>query len=160
MVDASGTTKLTYRRGGALETDDALGIGGLLIDLHRLARLIRRGATSEVPLLGRLLSAACFSLDAFDEDALSAPAQVRLGFRELGLAIGLHAVERARDLGEMHASFAEPLAVLLARAPLAARIAAFWSKPGNRRVAAWTEHQHINDVMLATSLDPDGYLGT
>ena len=37
-------------------------------------------------------------------------------------------------------------------------IEAFWRDPANRRSNTWTEHRDINEVMLATSLAPDGYL--
>ena len=32
-------------------------------------------------------------------------------------------------------------------------------EPENRRAPSWVEHQDINDVMLATSLEPAGFLG-
>jgi hypothetical protein len=34
----------------------------------------------------------------------------------------------------------------------------FWLTPGNRETPQWAAHRDINDVMLATSLVPDGYL--
>ena len=34
-----------------------------------------------------------------------------------------------------------------------------WIRPENRDFPAWTDHRNINDVMLATCLAPDGYLG-
>ena len=42
---------------------------------------------------------------------------------------------------------------------LAERIEEFWSDPGHRRARSWIAHRDINEVMLATSLAPDGYLG-
>jgi hypothetical protein len=82
------------------------------------------------------------------------PAPYRLAFRELGLAIGLHAVERLRNLmGTTPARDA-----LMSYVPLAETIEAFWLEPGSRQVDSWMEHQDINMVMLATSLAPDGYL--
>jgi hypothetical protein len=145
---------------GTLETDDALGIGALLADAYRLASLIRQGRREARPLLGRLLIAARASLDAWaGDDPLSARAGSRLGFRELGLAIGLHAMARLRDAGDLEASQQPALAAVLTYAPLAARIDEFWSMPANRQAPSWTEHRHINDVMLATSLEPSGYLG-
>ena len=44
--------------------------------------------------------------------------------------------------------------------PLADFIEAFWSDPRHRMAGTWTDHSDINTVMLATSLSPDGYLGT
>ena len=37
-------------------------------------------------------------------------------------------------------------------------IEAIWRDPEQQRAATWTEHQDINEVMLATSLAPDGFL--
>jgi len=39
-------------------------------------------------------------------------------------------------------------------------IESFWLKPVNQESYSWREHQDINTVMLATSLVPDGFLGT
>ena len=35
----------------------------------------------------------------------------------------------------------------------------FWLRPENRQTQSWLDHRNINDVMLATALSPDGYLG-
>ena len=58
---------------------------------------------------------------------LGSPADHRLAFRELGLAIGLAAES-------------------------------FWLLPEHRQVRTWLDHEDINDVMLATSLVPEGFL--
>jgi hypothetical protein len=42
--------------------------------------------------------------------------------------------------------------------PLRAEVEKFWSQPAHRRVDGWLEHSDINDVMLATSLRPEGFL--
>jgi len=34
----------------------------------------------------------------------------------------------------------------------------FWLDPANQKAGTWKDHRHINMVMLATSLAPDGYL--
>ena len=49
----------------------------------------------------------------------------------------------------------EPLARF---APMRSEIEAFWRVPAHREVASWREHEDINDVMLATSLLPNGFL--
>lgn len=145
---------------GNFETGDVLGIGGLLVDTYRLSALVRRGSSPARPLLLRLLIAARASLEALAEGgSLAAPARYRLAFRELGLAIGLHAMEKLRDAGDADTKLGPAIAGVLAFAPLAARIDAFWSEPEHRESASWREHRHINGVMLATSLRPDGYLG-
>ena len=39
-----------------------------------------------------------------------------------------------------------------------AEIESFWLPPEHRRVRTWLDHEDINDVMLATSLVPEGFL--
>ncbi|MHC4429724.1 MAG: hypothetical protein ACYS0D_14150 [Planctomycetota bacterium] len=42
--------------------------------------------------------------------------------------------------------------------PIGDAILRFWMIPAHRDTAIWAAHRDINDVMLATSLMPDGYL--
>jgi hypothetical protein len=42
--------------------------------------------------------------------------------------------------------------------PLAEAIESFWRNPRNQHATTWEEHRDINEVMLATSLAPDGFL--
>jgi hypothetical protein len=143
-----------------LETTDALGIGSLLLDACRLAAAIRRRGISETKLLSQVLSAARRSLDACaNSDPLAGAPGSRLAFRELGLAMGIHAVERLTDPGALGAAVRAPVVALLEYGPLAARIDACWCNAENRKLPAWVSHRHINDVMLAASLLPAGYLG-
>ena len=102
---------------GSLATSDPLGLGGLLV---AAARLPRRD-----PLFERVLADALRGLDRVALDG-------SLAFRELGLAIGLHAMRDEPRLAH-HIS-------------LATDIETYWLREG------WTEHVDINDVMLATSL--------
>ena len=142
-----------------LATSDPLGIGGLLIDAARLEQLARQGADVPDGLIAELLRAAREGLGAARLD-LEAPAARRLAFRELGLAIGLHAVERmAQDdaLAGGDAVRAE-VEALKRYVPLAARIERFWLDPTHQAVPSFTEHRDINEVMLATSLAPRGCL--
>ena len=94
---------------------------------------------------------------------LQLPASQRLAFRELGLAIGLRAVEQMWQASEQRrAPRTSPgraqLQVLLRFAPLAERIVAFWRSPVNQQADTWSGHRDINEVMLATSLAPQGFL--
>lgn len=140
-------------------TEDALGIGGLLLDAYRLGVLVRRRSVAETELWHRLLRDAADSLRAFQQSrSLEAPATHRLAFRELGLAIGLHAVSRLRDLLEGDEESLRALRALDPWLPLAARIEDIWCDDDNRRARSWTEHRGINSVMLATSLCPGGFL--
>jgi len=144
-------------RRGDLATADPLGIGALLVDAWRLQQLSQQGADVAPQLFERLLDAARTGLvDYMKGGDLHLPARHRLAFRELGLAIGLHAVERMRA-----PTSADQRALLKAferYLPLAGDIEAFWLDPAQRREAGWIEHQDINAVMLATSLVPAGYL--
>jgi hypothetical protein len=138
-----------------LATDDLLGLGGLLADSWRVAQLTDQGAMAGAELRDRLLDAAASGLVSSDpRSELRGPASSRLAFRELGLSIGLAAVSR------MHGA-PDPDGILdrLVRlVPIGGQIEAFWIEPDSQRTAAWLEHRNINEVMLATSLVPDGYL--
>jgi hypothetical protein len=136
-------------------TDDPLGIGGLLSDAYRLQHLIVHEGVEQTGLVEELLDFSLAGLEAYQgSGSLRHPARYRLAFRELGLAIGLHAVERLRNLtGNSPARKA-----LMSYVPLAETIESFWLEAENRHADSWTEHREINMVMLATSLAPDGYL--
>ena len=145
---------------GGFETTDSLGIGALLCDACRIARFARGGELADRALLARLVAAARASLEASDQaDVLFEPAETRLPFREIGLAIGLHALERCAADFAWDSISGEDLSIVLAQVPLAHRIDEFWSETTRRQAASWSAHRDINSVMLATSLEPGGYLG-
>jgi hypothetical protein len=149
-------------RGARWETEDPLGAGALLIAAHRLVRLELRHGIDEGDLLERIIEAAAVSVAAAARRRFQTrPADQHLAFRELGLAIGLHAFERIRAATAGRAGFPAGGAVtaLASHLPLAAEIDDFWSDPARRADPAWREHADINTVMLATSLAPGGYLG-
>lgn len=144
------------------ETGDPLGIGGLLFDANRLIEMTVAGGLDGAALADRLLLAADNSLAAYSrEHARQRPAGNRLGFREFGLSIGLHAVERMdafvkrqtlpADLGRLLDGLGRYL-------PLAGEIESFWLDDANRMASSWREHRDINEVMLATSLLPEEFL--
>lgn len=125
-----------------LATGDPLGIGGLLVDAYRLGQLGR-----DRPLRDALLDAARAGLAHYTRQPdLRRPAEHRLAFRELGLAIGIAAACAMNAPG--FAQFTE----------LRGAIEAFWLDAEHRRSATYRAHQDINDVMLATSLQPGGFL--
>ncbi len=103
-------------------------------------------------LLRRVLAAALEGLQRYaQQDDLRLPASRRLAFRELGLAIGLHAIENPPQLSRS----SEVPALLQALQPfvsLGSRIESFWLDPAHREARTWSKHCDINDVMLATSL--------
>jgi hypothetical protein len=138
--------------GTDLVTPDPLGIGGLLADACWLAQLLDRDAPAGSELIDELLDAAAVGLAHYTRRGeWRAPAARRLGFRELGLSIGLHAVERLPH-GRGGLERLEPFL------PLAHIIETHWLHPAHRDGPTWSSHRDINDVMLATSLVPDGYL--
>jgi len=147
-------------------TDDPLGIGGLLCDAFRVAQLIIKKNFEKMDLLEILLEDALLGQEAYARtNTWKLPADYRLAFRELGLSIGLRAVEKLQGLIEENpAIFNQQLIkhsqieTLVRYAPLAETIEAFWLEPRNRKTSTWTGHYEINMVMLATSLAPDGYL--
>jgi hypothetical protein len=144
---------------GRLVTGDPLGVGGLLADAFRVAQLVRCGQFAGAALLPALLAAALEGLQHFTrQPELRLPAEHRLAFRELGLAIGLHALELASLQTPVPVDAAGYLSALSAFVPLAAAIESFWRDPQHQRSPGWGEHRDINEVMLATSLAPAGFL--
>lgn len=138
-----------------LATSDPLGIGGLLTDACALAQV-----DPGDELLPWLLDAAARGLQHYlGEASLRAPAHRRLAFRELGLAIGLAAVPTIRAaLADIDLTSAGALAELTRCTPLAEEIEAFWLRPEHRESSTWMAHLDIDEVMLATSLAPEGFL--
>jgi len=144
-------------RGRQWETDDALGIGGLLCDASRIAQLTARGCR-ELPPLDEVAEAALAGLDFLSAgNQLELPGRYRLAFRELGLAIGLKAIGLLppRLAEEALGARRQELARYL---PLAERIERFWLEGSSQGAGSWQEHREINMVMLATSLAPAEFL--
>lgn len=147
-------------------TDDPLGLGGLLSDALRAAQLVAAGPDLPADLSATLLAAALEGLASWGrKNPLDYPADFRLAFRELGLSIGLQALERLSALigappdPKTTGSALRPLPGNFSPyAPFREQIEAFWLDRRNRAVRSWTDHREINMVMLATSLAPDGYL--
>ncbi len=147
-------------------SEDALGIGGLLTDAYKLVQLITIHALHETARLEALLRDIEYSLRVFvTHNQLNLAAEYRLAFRELGLAIGLQTISRMQKQIEQqpeHFSNAKQMLTLLTNLShfhrLHELIESFWLAPNHQSVKTWQEHADINNVMLATSLAPDGYL--
>jgi len=99
------------------------------------------------------------------ENSLRLPVGYRLAFRELGLSIGLQAVEKIRERIEQESTPLRNKDSLLSRLEILARYAGlreiiekFWLEGVNRKAGSYLAHHDINEVMLATSLSPDGFL--
>jgi hypothetical protein len=152
--------------GKSWATDDPLGIGGLLSDAFRVARLMVKGYFAGTGLLGTLLDVSLAGIEAFArKDSLILPADSRLAFRDLGLSTGLGVLDRLPGLVERneHTFVKEHelsvwMDALKHYKSLKGVIERFWLQEGNQEAASWIAHRDINMVMLATSLSPDGYL--
>jgi hypothetical protein len=147
-------------------TADALGIGGLLQATATLIRLVAQGQCEPGHTLERALVDAARSLDAFvsSGDAERPPAG-RLAFRELGLALGLHAILRVKPIViHAHSRFGSAhdaerllgsLQAIHEHMHIRDEIEQCWMSPAAQATAAWRHHEDINAVMLAASLVPD-----
>ena len=146
MLDARG-----------LATADPLGIGGLLTDAYRLAQIAPHDPPA-ARLVEAVLAAALAGLQHWGEGPdLGAPAEHRLAFRELGLAIGLAAID-APVWSAIDPGVRNRLEQLRPYVRLRTDIHRFWLEPRHRRAESWLGHEDINDVMLAASLAPEGFL--
>lgn len=147
--------------GGDWATDDPLGLGSLMTDVCRLFQIEARGQSAPPELLPALLTDVRLGLDHLvRQNVWQAPAGRRLAFRELGLAIGIRALERLHaelPMGDSR-DLAELLAPLAGHTSLADRLIEFWTDADNQWTSTWADHQDINEVMLATALAPDGYI--
>jgi len=148
------------------DTDDPLGLGGLLCDAYRQAQLSADQGSEGNDLLVPLLESSLRGLGHFARGSLlMSPADARLAFRELGLSIGLRAFERLQRLilghpklfGREHPVHPK-IKSLMRYVPLCRGIEKFWLDPASRDNETWGAHREINMVMLATSLAPDGFL--
>ena len=146
-------------------TDDPLGLGELLSTSYKLAQLMTDTDSEQEELLNDLLDSSITGLRLFERrNQLKLPSDYRLAFRELGLSIGLHAIERLPELIKQSPRFsANPrlhsqMKDLMRYTPLGNKIEAYWLNETNRQAETWTTHRDINMVMLATSLAPEGYI--
>jgi hypothetical protein len=152
--------------GKSWTTDDPLGIGSLLCGAYKIAQLIVADSFILPDLLDSVLDDSLTGLDYFaTKSPLNLPADYRLAFRELGLSIGLQAIERLQGLLEQYPGVFKKrplmhshIRSLMRYARLSELINTFWLESKNRESRSWTAHRNINMVMLATSLSPDGYL--
>lgn len=132
-------------------SDDPLGVGGLLVAAHDCRGLVSAGEHDLREFCASLESDAERSLQALGELAfLSLAAERRLGFRELGLSLGLASVA--------HSGPARSGGLLSRYIPVRKAIEGFWLRAENRSAETWTAHRDISEVMLATSLAPEGFL--
>lgn len=126
-------------------TLDPLGIGSLFVDGYRVHQLVGRAPRLRTDLCDDLLAAALTSFERYAlHEPHRGPARHRLAFRELGLAIGLHALELMPGHRQGLVPFLR----------LRDDIESFWSAPQQRAAIAAADHRDIDEVMLATALAP------
>ncbi len=124
------------------------------------------GGDLNVLLCEKLLDASSKGLGYFaEEGTLRMPAEYRLAFRELGLAIGIEGLEMIRRTVEANRGrFSEAhrleqlMNSLAKRTSIADDIERFWRDERHWKLASWLEHKDINMVMLATCISPDSFL--
>jgi len=153
-------------RGKQWTTEDPLGLGGLLSDTYRVAQMMPDRTFDRTGLLSTLLKDCRSGLYLYAQSpSLGLRAEYRLAFRELGLSIGLHALERTKKLAEKSAGIFQDekrssidIEFIMPYIPLIDIIENFWLEPSSREAASWLDHREINMVMLSTSLAPDEYL--
>lgn len=147
-------------------SSDPLGIGGLLTDAYKLVYLVGRYQPQGAQRVEHLMQDIVDSLHEFSAHSpLTYQAEHRLAFRELGLAIGLQVIGRIQQHIEKypqnyaHFSLLESLLdELSCFVPLHYSIENFWLDPAHQGVNSWQQHADIINVMLATSIEPEGYL--
>jgi hypothetical protein len=147
-------------------TNDALGIGGLLTDAYRIVQLITLDFLYDTSLLDILLNDIIISLKAYiNENSLGLPASYRLAFRELGLAIGLQAINLMLEVIQQYPTKFRGvnrtntlLEQLNPYIPIYQQINNFWLQKISQDTPSWVDHEDINSVMLASSLSPHSYL--
>ena len=146
---------------GDWATTDPLGLGGLLMDACRVLQLKGSAGFPRDEVLISMLAGALEGLRVYVRTGeLGWPASNRLAFRELGLCIGLRAIEVGKAHARSSLAASEVQTLLEKLRPYAwhgADIEAFWLEPRHRETRTWLEHRDINEVMLATSLVPEGY---
>ena len=151
-----------------LETEDPLGLGTLLHDASTTAQLIAIHGVAIEKLLIALLNAANNGIERFIRGGiLEQQVRYRLSFRELGLSIGLHALELVQNIIEEYPDKFEQKEVindillgLEKYMSLSETIEKFWMHPKNQKNEIWSKDIDMNNVMLATSLVPNGFLKT
>jgi hypothetical protein len=127
--DLSTEVKIMFKmaRRLRLETEDPLGMGGMLIDAYRLHKM-----NEKKEFIDTIIEAVKFGIQYFNPNAHS------LAFRELGLAIGVDAAKRMNRLKKYW--------------NISEKLNTYWV---NHR--KWEAHRDINQVMLATSLNPNQF---
>lgn len=137
-------------RGVDWATSDALGIGGLLLNLTRVLELeSKKVKLPESIRPPKLLADSVLGLEAYrrtGEHRLGA--EQRLPFRDCGLTLGLRTLIAVKQPADPSLNLKQ----LQRFASLADDIESFWSNVSHQEASTWTGHLDINAVTLAASL--------
>ena len=130
----------------------------MLLNIYQLEKLQQEQGRDDHDsrLLRQLYSASLKSLQQISnspELTTTYSAKQRYAFREFGLSIGLHAMEHLLKEG-----LVGPIVEFKPFLSLATDIERFWLNPSNQVAHTWIKYLDINEVMLATSLDPESWL--
>ncbi len=140
----------TICRGKNWQTADPLGLGGLLLNTVRAAKLERHTELPQTVGPENLLEDALRGLEVYENQAnLTSSGKFRLAFRECGLSLGLRVAASYRDLLMERYPEIESLDKSL---KLAEQIEDFWSESKNREFSSYLDHLNINHVSLSSSL--------
>lgn len=156
-------------------TSDPLEIGGMMLDALRLLECYCHGVEVDISLIETLLKQAVIGMRMITKRGMfSREANDRLAFRELGLSIGIHALEKMclvmNSIDDEHGiktlqkkDITDIKLLLQAFSKYfhhANDIEQYWCNPNHQHSRSWKHHLDINEVMLATSLCPDNFLNT
>jgi hypothetical protein len=132
-------------------TTDPLGLGGLLLNIARLADLHVKNV--DVPACIRpkkVFTDSLHGLEAYRQIYnRHLHARQRLAFRECGLSLGLRVLMGFKEKALKADLNVDKLNEFVF---LADEIEEFWMNPQNQNSLTWTEHLNINAVTLAASL--------
>jgi hypothetical protein len=145
----------------------------MLIDAYRLY-LAHFSGFDTIMMVENILKQALIGLRLYsDAHPFDDPAHHRLAFRELGLAIGLHSVDllsqthnekKSTEFGSHTQQKYRDISLILEALKIYAHytdtIESFWQDERHQKERSWLHHLDINEVMLATSLCPVGFLSS
>jgi len=133
-------------------TDDALGIGGLLLNTTRTAemkqnkKMLPASIRPESLYLESLAGLQVYSNHIYKPNSA---ARSRLAFRECGLCLGFRTLHGLKNqFGELDIN----LNKLEEYHSMTNEIEEFWMNDSNQEAKTWTEHLDINAVTLASTL--------
>jgi len=169
-LDQAGISELTLQKEieglwqmlGSMQmaTQDALGIGGLLSDAALLSSLHSQATQRERTLIEEMLHYSASGIGTLLQSGLfEHPAAYRLAFRELGLAIGLEGIWFADSSIKKVTADERILNILTELRGFGIEIRNYWMDTTHQQTRSWQAHRDINEVMLATSLMPEGFFG-